>query len=151
MGVVVVVVRACLCVWGGFGRFVLRGKAQTVGVLTKKLLRGGGGITSAVSSSGSRRSPSACSRSNCRGRGESGITSAALSSGARRSPSACTRSSCRGRGGGRKTSVGFGVDDVKNVRRRANDDCAALVEGLEVQRHGLDGTLGCARLKRHPG
>ncbi len=42
----------------------------------------------------------------------------------------------QGRGG--TTSVGFGGDDVKDVRRGADDDCAALVEGFEVRRHRPD-------------
>jgi hypothetical protein len=73
--------------------------------------------------------------SNCRGRGGSRITSAILSSGAMRSLSACTQRNCRGMGRGRESSVGFGVDGVKGVRRRVSDYCAALIEGLEVHRY----------------
>ncbi len=59
------------------GRFVLRGKAQPVGVHTKQLSR--------------------------QGRGRDNIGRLVLQG---KAPSTCTQSNCRGRGGGEATSVG---------------------------------------------
>ncbi len=82
----------CVCVFGegGFGCFVLRGNAQPVGVLTKQLLRGGGGKPRPFRPSGQRAA-----------RRRAHEATVAAGAGAGRI----------GRLGLRRT-VGFGVDDV---------------------------------------